>query len=165
MAEFGNKKGISKEEWFLKNKAFYQKLFPTMERCGVNVLCENSTSANLGGDYFINTGKDMRDTVNPGVTYHASGCLVHGLSVVADSLLAVRKRDCTFLCSRQSFRLFSQQLIYLAGELNCIAGLAGSRGPQNAYQVDFPGQIFVKDFLYIDLFCRRELRHRGNGSE
>ena len=59
----GVAKGISKEEWFLKNKAFYQKLFPTMERCGVNVLCENSTRVNMGECYFINTGGDMREFV------------------------------------------------------------------------------------------------------
>ena len=50
--------GLTKEEWFVKNKAFYERLFPAMERCGVNVLCENSTF--IDGMYFINTGKDMR---------------------------------------------------------------------------------------------------------
>lgn len=55
--------GISKEEWFVKNKAFYEKLFPAMERCGVNVLCENSTKANMGDMYFINSGKDMYEFI------------------------------------------------------------------------------------------------------
>ena len=32
-----------------------------MERCGVNVLCENSTKSNMKDQYFINTGKDMRE--------------------------------------------------------------------------------------------------------
>ena len=50
---------ISKEEWFEKNLEFYKKLFPAMEKCGVNVLIENSTSANLGPRYWANTGKDM----------------------------------------------------------------------------------------------------------
>jgi sugar phosphate isomerase/epimerase len=59
----GYQKGISKEEWFLRNKAFYERLFPTMERCGVNVLCENSTKANMRDQYFINTGKDMREFI------------------------------------------------------------------------------------------------------
>ena len=59
----GRAAGISKEEWFEKNKAFYQKLFPAMERHGINVLCENSTKANLGSRYFINTGKDMREFI------------------------------------------------------------------------------------------------------
>ena len=53
-------RGLSKEEWFEKNKAFYQKLFPAAERCGVNVLCENSTKSNMGDMYYINTGYDMR---------------------------------------------------------------------------------------------------------
>lgn len=45
------------------------------------------TSALMEG---LKTGHDMRDARHPGVTYHASGCLIHGLSVVTDSLIAVR---------------------------------------------------------------------------
>ena len=59
----GFARGVSKEEWFRLNKAFYEKLFPIMEECGVNVLCENSTRVNMGECYFINNGKDMREFV------------------------------------------------------------------------------------------------------
>ena len=59
----GYEQGISKEEWFVKNKAFYEKLFPVMEQTGVNVLCENSTRLNMPNRYFINTGKDMREFI------------------------------------------------------------------------------------------------------
>lgn len=59
----GYAQGLTKEEWFVKNKAFYEKLFPKMERCGVNVLCENSTKANMRDMYFINSGKDMREFI------------------------------------------------------------------------------------------------------
>ena len=59
----GRAPGVSKEEWFRLNKAFYEKLFPTMEKCGVNVLCENSTKANMGDQYFINSGRDMREFI------------------------------------------------------------------------------------------------------
>ena len=59
----GVAEGLTKEEWFVKNKAFYERLFPTMERCGVNLLCENSTKANMGELYFINSGKDMREFI------------------------------------------------------------------------------------------------------
>ena len=51
--------GISKEEWFERNKKFYENFFPVIERCGVNILCENSAKVNMGDRYFINTGKDM----------------------------------------------------------------------------------------------------------
>ena len=34
--------------------------------------------------------RDMRDPETPGVRYNGSGCLIHGLGVVADSLLALR---------------------------------------------------------------------------
>ena len=59
----GCAQGLTKDEWFAKNKAFYEKLFSTMERCGVNVLCENSTKANMGDMYFTNSGEDMREFV------------------------------------------------------------------------------------------------------
>ncbi len=35
--------------------------------------------------------RDMRDPVNPGARYNGSGCLIHGLSVVTDSLTAIPK--------------------------------------------------------------------------
>ena len=57
----GFAKEMSKEEWFEKNRAFYRRLFPAMERCGVNVLIENSTAANMKERYFTNSGKDMVD--------------------------------------------------------------------------------------------------------
>lgn len=40
----------------------------------------------MGG---ISSGIDMRDTEEQGTRYNASGCLIHGLSVVADSFVAV----------------------------------------------------------------------------
>lgn len=39
----------------------------------------------------FSTWRDMRDPKQPGVTYNASGCLIHGLSVVTDSIHAVQK--------------------------------------------------------------------------
>lgn len=55
--------GASKEEWFERNRAFYHQLIPTMERCGVNVLCENSMKGNVGESYFTNTGREMREFI------------------------------------------------------------------------------------------------------
>ncbi|MBQ8407661.1 MAG: sugar phosphate isomerase/epimerase [Clostridia bacterium] len=69
----GRAKGLSKEEWFEKNKQFYEKLFPTMERLGVNVLCENSTQANMGDMYFINSGRDMREFIE-----YVNHPMIHG---------------------------------------------------------------------------------------
>ena len=59
----GHAEGISKEEWFERNRAFYARLFPTMEKHGVSVLCENSTKSNMGSRYYINTGRDMREFI------------------------------------------------------------------------------------------------------
>ena len=54
-------------------------------------------SAFMGG---LDTGYDMRDTQHQGTKYNGSGCLIHGLSVIADSFIAVdhllkeRPEDC-----------------------------------------------------------------------
>ena len=45
-------------------------------------------SAFMGGAY---SGIDLRDTKRQGTKYNGSGCLIHGLSVIADSLIAI---DC-----------------------------------------------------------------------
>ena len=42
----------------------------------------------MGGLYY---GADMRDTHKQGTKYNGSGCLVHGLSVLADSFIAIDK--------------------------------------------------------------------------
>ena len=55
--------GLSKEEWFKLNKAFYEKFFPTMERCGVNLLCENSTRLNTHDMYWPYSGAEMREFI------------------------------------------------------------------------------------------------------
>lgn len=38
----------------------------------------------------LESGRDLRDPLCPGTRYNGSGCLIHGLSVVADSLVAVQ---------------------------------------------------------------------------
>lgn len=43
-------------------------------------------SAMMGG---IESGTDMRDTKQQGTKYNGSGCLIHGLSVLADSFIAI----------------------------------------------------------------------------
>jgi len=45
-------------------------------------------SAFMGG---IDTGVDMRDTRKQGTKYNGSGCLIHGLSIIADSFMAIDK--------------------------------------------------------------------------
>lgn len=104
VAHNGFAEGLSKEDWFVKNKAFYEKLFPTMERCGVNVLCENSTAANMKDKYFINTGKDMREFIkyvdHPMIhgcwdTGHANceGSQYDDIIAVGDELYAIHYND------------------------------------------------------------------------
>ena len=51
--------GIGEEEFFIGNKAFYEKLFPAMEKWNVNVLAENSTRVNMRHGYYLISGEDM----------------------------------------------------------------------------------------------------------
>ena len=37
----------------------------------------------------LETAVDVRDTTEQGTKYNGSGCLIHGLSVVADSFVAI----------------------------------------------------------------------------
>ena len=55
---------LTKEQWFEKNKEFYSKLFPVMEKHGVNVLCENSTRSNLPNQYYLYSANDMLEFIN-----------------------------------------------------------------------------------------------------
>jgi pyruvate-formate lyase len=54
----------------------------------VSLLPVPFLSVLMGG---VETGYDMRDTQNQGTKYNGSGCLIHGLSVIADSFAAI---DC-----------------------------------------------------------------------
>ena len=59
----GFQSGYTKEQWFAANKAFFDVLLVKAAECGVNVLCENSTSKNLGDIYWANSGADMREFI------------------------------------------------------------------------------------------------------
>lgn len=52
----------------------------------ISILQVPFLSTIMGG---IETGVDVRDTKEQGTKYNGSGCLIHGLSVVADSFIAI----------------------------------------------------------------------------
>lgn len=54
----------SKEEWLEANKAFYDKLLPTAEKYNVNILCENTTSKNIGSAYGLTDADKILELVN-----------------------------------------------------------------------------------------------------
>ncbi|MCQ2462374.1 MAG: hypothetical protein MJ177_03085 [Clostridia bacterium] len=56
--------------------------------CALSNLRVPFLSCFMGG---IETGIDLRDTQRQGTKYNGSGCLIHGTSVVADSLTAIEK--------------------------------------------------------------------------
>lgn len=87
----------SKPETVLENlrSAFYKQLTHFIDRmvlaangcsCALANLRVPFLSASMGG---IETGVDIRDKYKQGSRYNGSGCLIHGLSVVADSFIAV----------------------------------------------------------------------------
>lgn len=51
----------ARKEFFERNRAFYEKLYPAMEKFDVNVLTENGALGNSGGSYFFMTGEEIRD--------------------------------------------------------------------------------------------------------
>lgn len=55
----GARDGIGKEEFFEENLNFYKRLYPTMEKTGVNVLIENTSSVFLDQYYYFYTGEQM----------------------------------------------------------------------------------------------------------
>ncbi len=78
-------------------KAFYDTLNKVMDEMvtaangASTALAELKVpflSAFMGG---LEYGADMRDTVRQGTKYNGSGCLVHGLTVLADSFIAIDK--------------------------------------------------------------------------
>ena len=56
----GYEKGISVEENFARNKEFYEELFPTAEKYGVNILTENFNKMWDPQTYWIDNAEDMR---------------------------------------------------------------------------------------------------------
>lgn len=81
---------------FYKNVEFFaQKMSAAANAASVALsnLPVPFLSAFMGGTY---TGIDLRDPKKQGTKYNGSGCLIHGLSVIADSLIAVDHfiKDC-----------------------------------------------------------------------
>lgn len=100
----GKKFGKGREEFGLTTdlevlqnirKIFYSNLetyVDKMVNCAnkaseaISLLQVPFLSAMMGG---IESGADVRDTKKQGTKYNGSGCLIHGLSVVADSFIAI----------------------------------------------------------------------------
>ena len=53
--------GISKEESFERNYAFLKELIPVLEKTGVNLCFENSSTTFWKESFYPATGRDMRD--------------------------------------------------------------------------------------------------------
>lgn len=77
--------------YFYQNLSFYlDKMVDAANNASVAISYEQVPflSVFMGG---IDSGIDMRDITEQGSKYNGSGCLIHGLSVVADSFLAIDK--------------------------------------------------------------------------
>jgi len=90
---------IDTEDCDLENirEGFYNTLDKVLDRmvsaangasCALAELKVPFLSAFMGG---METGADMRDIEKQGSSYNGSGCLVHGLTVLADSFIAIDK--------------------------------------------------------------------------
>lgn len=94
-----NEKLMDAEDYTLENirEVFYKTLDKVMDEmtqaangasCALSELKVPFLSAFMGG---LEYGTDMRDTKKQGTRYNGSGCLVHGLTVLADSFIAIDK--------------------------------------------------------------------------
>lgn len=74
---------------FMKNVAYFAEKM-TQAANGASVALSNLPvpflSAFMGGAY---SGIDLRDPKRQGTKYNGSGCLIHGLAVIADSIIAI----------------------------------------------------------------------------
>ncbi len=78
-------------EEFYKNVEFYAKRMTDSANGASKALSNLKVpflSCFMGG---LESGIDTRDTEKQGTKYNGSGCLIHGVSVIADSLVAVDK--------------------------------------------------------------------------
>lgn len=53
----------AKQRYFEANRRVLERLYPALERTGVNLLIENSTRANMRNNWFFLTGADMKDFI------------------------------------------------------------------------------------------------------
>ncbi len=78
-----------------------ERFYENMEHY-IDLMCEAANGASKAISYLpvpflsvfmggAESGYDMRDTEHQGTPYNGSGCLIHGLSVVADSFVAIDK--------------------------------------------------------------------------
>ncbi|MBO4854170.1 MAG: sugar phosphate isomerase/epimerase [Oscillospiraceae bacterium] len=75
VVHFGTRQGITKEEFYKENLAFYSRLFPAMEKTGVNVLVENSPRKHAPPDsYCLSTGEELADFLR-----HVNHPLLHAV--------------------------------------------------------------------------------------
>ena len=77
------------KEYFYDDAKYYIKLMTDAANRASIALSEMPVpflSSFMGG---LESGYDMRDCKYQGTKYNASGCLIHGLSVIADSFVAI----------------------------------------------------------------------------
>lgn len=77
-----------RERFYANLQGFLREMEKAANGCtrAVSRLPVPFLSTMMGG---LETGYDMRDTQHQGTAYNGSGCLIHGLSVVADSFIAI----------------------------------------------------------------------------
>ena len=78
-----------KEEFFKNTKYFAERMADAANGASkaVSHLRVPFLSCFMGG---LENGIDVRDTKHQGTKYNGSGCLIHGISVTADSIVAIR---------------------------------------------------------------------------
>ena len=55
---------LTKEQCFERNREFYEKLLPTAEKCGVNILTENFNRMCVDRVYWVDNARDERELID-----------------------------------------------------------------------------------------------------
>jgi len=87
--------GLPKAQLKSIRKTFYRNLKTVTKRMVKAANGASRALSNLKTPFLsvfmggCNTGYDLRDADNQGTKYNGSGCLIHGLSVISDSFIAI----------------------------------------------------------------------------
>lgn len=117
----GYAKGLSKEETFEKNKAFFLPLIERAERYGVNILVENFNKMGPDGLYWIDNAQDLLYMIN-----YVNHPLFHAVWDVGHGNMQEMPQD---------------EALKMLGEHVCALHIQDNMGDRDTHLVPFLGSL------------------------
>ena len=125
----GYRKGISKEENFTDNKAFFEELLETAEKYNVNILAENFNKMFVKDLYWIDNAEDLSEFVGyvSHPLLHACWDTGHGnmLSTPQDEALQILGKDVYALHIHDNMCYSASHIPPFFGKLNITSLMNG----------------------------------------